>query len=310
MIRLFLLTGFLGSGKTTLLNNLLAEFSNKKIGLIVNEFGKISVDAPVLEKDGIGMVEINNGSIFCSCLESSFSRALIEMSRHPIEMLFVESSGLSDPTGMEMILEDIGRKAERPYDYRGNICVIDAFNFLKVVDTANPTRRQVTCADLILLNKTDIVGEEQIAKVEGRIRELNPFADIIRTTYCRIGRDILEGGFRNTDLTGHLKAGRSSNHPSSRPKTLLLSTQGILSREGLKSFLEALSGATYRIKGFVRLEDGWYHVDCVGDDIVIRPSAKRGDISRLVVIFKVKEFTLAEVRKEWSLRFHEELTVA
>ena len=84
-IKLYFLTGFLGSGKTTLLKNLLENMEGMKVGVIQNELGKISIDGTVLQNDDIHMVELNRGSIFCSCLRLSFVDALAKMSQQGLE---------------------------------------------------------------------------------------------------------------------------------------------------------------------------------------------------------------------------------
>ena len=98
-IKLYFLTGFLGSGKTTLLKNLLENMEGMKVGVIQNELGKISIDGTVLQNDDIHMVELNRGSIFCSCLRLSFVDALAKMSQQGLEYVFVESSGSYKSTG-------------------------------------------------------------------------------------------------------------------------------------------------------------------------------------------------------------------
>lgn len=105
-IKLYLLTGFLGAGKTTMLLSLLngGGVAGKKIGVIQNEFGKLSIDGALLQRGDIEMQEISNGSIFCSCLKLQFVSALAEMSKQGLDMLFVESSGLADPSNLEEIL--------------------------------------------------------------------------------------------------------------------------------------------------------------------------------------------------------------
>lgn len=91
--KLYVLTGFLGSGKTTVLLKLLEILKGHRIGIIQNEFGKLGIDGTILRNDEIQMVEINRGSIFCSCLKLNFVQALAEMAAQDFEYLFVESSG-------------------------------------------------------------------------------------------------------------------------------------------------------------------------------------------------------------------------
>ena len=91
--KLYVITGFLGAGKTTLLLKLLEHLKGSRVGIIQNEFGKLGIDGVILKNDDIHMVEINRGSIFCSCLKLSFVSALSEMTQHDFDYLFVESSG-------------------------------------------------------------------------------------------------------------------------------------------------------------------------------------------------------------------------
>ena len=97
MIKLILLTGFLGTGKTTLLKQLLSEFKDEKIGVIVNEFGQINIDGTLVEKEGVKMTELTNGSIFCACIKDNFVNSLIALSKEDISYFFIEASGLADP---------------------------------------------------------------------------------------------------------------------------------------------------------------------------------------------------------------------
>ncbi len=130
-IKLYVLTGFLGAGKTTLLLHLLEHFADKKIGVIQNEFGRLGVDGPRLRQDGIEMVEINRGSIFCSCLKLSFVQALAELGKRDLDFLFVESSGLSDPSNILEILSAVAELGVNSLKFCGVICLIDAVNFFR-----------------------------------------------------------------------------------------------------------------------------------------------------------------------------------
>ncbi len=106
-IKLYILTGFLGAGKTTMLVNLLDKIgSERKIGIIQNEFGKLSIDGDIIRRGDIEMIEIERGSIFCSCLKLNFVQALAEMASKGLEEVFVESSGLADPSNLQEIKSD------------------------------------------------------------------------------------------------------------------------------------------------------------------------------------------------------------
>ena len=126
---LYVLTGFLGAGKTSFLLNILDNIKDKKIGIIQNEFGKINVDGEIVRRNGIEMTEISRGSIFCSCLKLSFVQALAEMSKKDLDYVFVESSGLADPSNIEEILNAVKIIAGDSYIFKGVICLIDGVNF-------------------------------------------------------------------------------------------------------------------------------------------------------------------------------------
>lgn len=167
-IELYLISGFLGSGKTTFLKQLLEQDSSKRVGVIVNEFGSIGIDGQVLQKKDLKLIEINNGSIFCACLKGEFVKTLIDFLEEPIDVLFVEASGMADPSSMKNLLEQLTVLLEkRPeinhqYAYKGSICLIDAYRFMKFCDMFQPVINQVKKSSLVILNKIDEVSEEKI----------------------------------------------------------------------------------------------------------------------------------------------------
>jgi G3E family GTPase len=130
---IILLTGFLGAGKTTFMRSLLDTYQDKKIGVIVNEFGERNIDGETLEKEGILMEELSNGSIFCACIKDNFLSSLIYLSKKDLEYVFIEASGLSDPSSIGQILETIKPKTVKPYSYKGAIGIVDADIFDKVL---------------------------------------------------------------------------------------------------------------------------------------------------------------------------------
>ena len=124
---LYVFTGFLGAGKTTILLRLLDILKDKRVGIIQNEFGKLSIDGEILRNDDIKMVEINRGSIFCSCLRLSFVQALADMAAYKFDYLFIESSGLGDPSNVEEILDAASHLCGDAYELQGVICLVDVF---------------------------------------------------------------------------------------------------------------------------------------------------------------------------------------
>ena len=180
-IKLYVLTGFLGAGKTTLLLHLLEHFADKKIGVIQNEFGRLGVDGPRLRQDGIEMVEINRGSIFCSCLKLSFVQALAELGKRDLDFLFVESSGLSDPSNIREILSAVAELGVHSLKFCGVICLIDAVNFLRqcseetqIAGTVLPGNQQSNPGFPVQNGKQD---REYISNASLKVEPHTPYQD-------------------------------------------------------------------------------------------------------------------------------------
>ena len=134
MSRLYLITGFLGAGKTTFLKNFIRLFAGEKIQLIVNEFGQEGVDGVLLADLGAYLQEISGGSVFCSCRLDQFEKVLRQSADIAADVILVEASGLSDPTGVRKLFSQTDRFPH--IDYQGAVCLIDAVRFPKLYATA------------------------------------------------------------------------------------------------------------------------------------------------------------------------------
>lgn len=311
-VSLYLVSGFLGSGKTTFLRNILSQVSEKKVGLIVNEFGNIGIDGKVLKSGDVKLVEINNGSIFCSCLKSGFVKTLVAFLGQPVDTIFIEASGMADPTSIQSLLEQVmplahkKMKIEKTYNYKGSICIVDCKTFIKFVDLFAPTRNQIIKSNLIIANKTDLVEKETLEKVHGIILALNPTAFIIDSTYASISLKTLDE---------HISIGKesdiSSNIPLNRPESCILEMGGTYSRDNLVSFCKELSGISLRIKGIVKTYEGYVHLDSTGDYISLEPmksDEKMDSIClKLVIIGPSNEGFQELIRVAWSKSFETEI---
>ena len=168
--KLYVLTGFLGAGKTSLLQHLLDHLQAKKTGVIQNEFGKLSIDGELIRRNGIEMTEISRGSIFCSCLKLSFVQALAEMGKMDLEYVFVESSGLADPSNIEEILQAVRALAGDVYELKGVICLIDGVNFLDQLADIETVDRQLAHCHMAVINKTDLISPSRLKEVTESVR--------------------------------------------------------------------------------------------------------------------------------------------
>ena len=141
------------------------------------------MDGALIRHDipGASMIELNNGSIFCACIKDSFVDSLIDMAGRNLDYVFVEASGLADPSSISSILDQIATLSNAVYDYCGAICLVDALYFPKYLKLLLALRRQVEYSRAVILNKTDLVTEDQLSQVEQSIREINPKAALYRT---------------------------------------------------------------------------------------------------------------------------------
>ena len=306
-IKLYLLTGFLGAGKTTFLTNLLEHLSHKKVGVIMNEFGKVGIDGTIIQKEGMELVEINRGSIFCSCLKLSFANAMVEMADREMEYLFVESSGLADPSNIAEILRGVTSVKGEVYKYEGAICLIDGPNFLEQIEDLETVERQLKHCNLAIINKVDLVDERTLQEIKEKISDINNKVEIITTSYGRFNYKFLS---EDLTVTQWAEEEDSTNTPESKPKTLGLTFNGVVSKEKLMLFLNQISKDCFRIKGFFKLEDGWNQIDVVNGRIDYKISNTMETTSQLVIISKIGPKIIRPIFNAWEEIIGEEMKLS
>ena len=294
--RLYVLTGFLGSGKTTLLLRLLTALTGRRVGVIQNEFGKLGIDGQILQRGDVEMVELNRGSIFCSCLKLSFVQALADMAKQNLDYLFVESSGLGDPSNYQEILDAARELAGDRYDFQGAICLIDAVNFMEQLRDMETVERQLKHCHLAVVTKVDLIGPEKMEELKEAIRKINPLCPI-RT--CTQGD--LDLSFLGEDLLQYswAEGEESTNTEEQKPKTISLWFDGVMDKGTLDAILQAILPHAYRIKGFFHLEEGWNQVDVVGDRIDHAPCQPH-EKSQLVFISRIGPQIIKKVMEAWQ----------
>ena len=300
VIDLYFITGFLGAGKTTLLNNILNNVKNEKTGLIVNEFGEVNVDAEVLDyDDNTEIKEINNGSIFCSCLSGSFVKSILAYQDLPIDRLLVESSGLSNPSSLEQILDEVKNQSDNSFNYRGMIAVVDASNFLTVIQSAAAVMEQIMYSNLIIINKIDQVDSEIVAEVETKIREYNQDAEILRTSYGQAGAEIIKREYIKK-LNLDLELNSKDLSCSVSPQIMFLELTEPISENELNDFLDYIGKQTYRMKGFISLQKGQVRVDSVGSEINIEAVENVNKTEGIVIFTEDQDQTEEKIYDYWD----------
>ena len=180
------LTGYLGAGKTTLLNRILSEPHGKKYAVIVNEFGEIGIDNDLVVGADEEVFEMNNGCICCT-VRGDLIRIIDGLMKRKgkFDAIIVETTGLADPAPVAQTFfmdQDVGERARLD----AVVTVADARWLLERLVDAPEAKNQIAFADVIVLNKIDLVTPAELETVEARIRTLNPAAKLHRTTKCAL----------------------------------------------------------------------------------------------------------------------------
>ena len=189
------LTGYLGAGKTTLLNRILSENHGKRYAVIVNEFGEIGIDNDLIVESDEEIYEMNNGCICCS-VRGDLIGVLGGLMRRPgrFDAIVVETTGLADPAPVaQTFFMDPAVRATTELD--AVVAVVDAKHLLLRLQDSREAEDQIAFADVIVLNKVDLVSCDDLATVEATVRAINPHAELHRSERARVPLDrILDRG--------------------------------------------------------------------------------------------------------------------
>ncbi len=180
------LTGYLGAGKTTLLNRILSDNHGKKYAVIVNEFGEIGIDNDLIVESDEEIYEMNNGCVCCT-VRGDLIRVVEGLMRRPgrFDAIIVETTGLADPVPVAQTFfmdDDVRAKTELD----AVVALVDAKHLPLRLKDSREAEDQIAFADVVLLNKTDLVTPEELAKIEATVRAINPSARIHRTERSNI----------------------------------------------------------------------------------------------------------------------------
>jgi len=284
-----ILTGFLGAGKTTLLNRILTGNHGLRVGVLVNDFGSVNIDAELVVGVDANTISLANGCVCCQ-IRDDLTESVTALLARPetVEYILLEASGVADPAGIFMTFTDPGLRDRIRLD--SVTCVVDAdqvFAHPEYPPLLDLKLRQVGFADMLVLNKVGLAGPGQVAKVRAWLDSHFSRLRIVETDYCQVPYQILLGVGRfdpgraaisspaaehsGTELACH------DDHLAPDHSTVFSTwsyqTDQPLALEALRETMRKLPGAVYRAKGVI------YSADVPQRRAVLQVVGRRVDIS-------------------------------
>lgn len=271
---LTLVTGPLGSGKTTLLLHFL-EASHERLAIVMNEFGELSIDAEIVRGKNVDMVELAGGCVCCSLL-GEFEAALEEiLERAQPERIVVETTGLAEPDALLVDVEESSSAVR----VDGVVTVVDADAMERYPRMGRTARMQIEAADLLVLNKVDLVPEEVREREKAELAHLNDAAPVVFAVRCRVDPALLFGLGRERTIS----APRHVHQPEFQ--SVEYRTEELLERGRFERLAQRLDEWAYRAKGFVRFPEGVHLFHFVAGRWSLEPfDAERPERTELVFI--------------------------
>jgi len=286
-IPLTVIGGYLGAGKTTLLNHLLRQNDSRRLAVIVNDFGSINIDAELIENQDGDTINLANGCVCCTLVDG-FSATLVSLLNRtmPPEQIVIEASGVADPVKLGQYGHYPGIRLD------GILVVIDAEQIQEKAANkyvGDMVIQQIQGADLLVLNKVDLVTPDKLASVRAWITALEPDARILETSFGELPLTLLLGLRENHVLSSdglsppakedHSHANHDHHHPEAY-QTWSFSSSKPIHTANIHSFLNKLPEGVLRAKGIVFLEedpDQRFLLQLVGRRWTLKPSESWGN---------------------------------
>jgi G3E family GTPase len=283
------LTGFLGAGKTTLLNRILTGDHGLRVGVLVNDFGSVSIDAELVVGVDGNMISLANGCVCCQIRDDLIESVTALLARpQAVEYILLEASGIADPGGVFATFSDPGLRDRIRLD--SVTCVVDAdqvFAHPEYPPLIDLKLRQIGFADMLILNKVDLAGPGQVAQVRTWLDSHFSRLRIVETNYCEVPYQILLGVGRfdparagpGPHAVEHIctgpdcPGGHQGRDHSELFSTWSYETDQPLALDALRETMRKLPGSVYRAKGVI------YTTDAPHRRAVLQVVGRRVDIS-------------------------------
>lgn len=280
---LTIISGYLGAGKTTLINRLLSEDHGLKLMVLVNDFGAINIDETLIETKDDAAISLSNGCVCCS-IEQEFHMAISDvLKRSPRpDHLIVEASGIADPAAIAQAAQ-----YQPELSYAGIVTLVDAENAPALMadpDVGPQVKQQIAVADLVLVTKSDALPDALGAALK----------DIGARSPVFPGDAPLAELLFDVVPLPHVR--QTAPHPAYT--TWIHDSDRVLDRRALGEKLENRPAGLYRLKGFIKTNDGGYQVHAVGRNMDARRHAT--DRTVLVGLGPSQKITRAEIDAWWA----------
>ncbi|PHV65747.1 CobW family GTP-binding protein [Williamsia muralis] len=267
-VPVLIVAGFLGAGKTTLLNHLLRNRAGLRIGVVVNDFGAVNIDAMLVAGQVDGTVALGNGCMCCTVddegLEATF--AALTTPRAALDLIVVEASGLAEPRNLVRM---VAASTHPRIEYGGLVYLVDAANYEATRERHPQIDQHVALADIIVMNKVDLAQESSVDAVRDRLRERNATAPIVATSDSAIDVELLLDADEKPvddkaprqlgldelllaeDLAGEDGSEEHCGHLHHDYQSVSVTESAPMNPRALATFLEQPPAGVFRIKGFV-----------------------------------------------------------
>ncbi len=265
--------GFLGAGKTSFLNHVLTADHGRRIAVLVNDFGAINIDAELITNEGEEVVSLANGCICCS-LEAGVLLSALRLVRRdpPPEYILVEASGVADPVQIAQQFEDPEVRPYTPLD--GIVTLVDCELAPDLEGEMQAlAQRQVAAADVVVLNKTDLVDDAQRQRAHDWVEALAPHARVVEATQGRVPIELVLGigGGEGFSIVDRPVPGHGHSEPPFDTFTFVSETP--VSMRRLHDAMRDMPRSVFRAKGIIDL------LEKPGHPVVLQSTGKRATLT-------------------------------